>query len=74
MCPQIQNEELLRPSLWLTACSPFFSTTVKLHDRFYDKEEKVRTAVVKTVCEVAGENLDALPKTVRKMLVLIWFQ
>ena len=44
---------------------------VKLHDRFYDKEERVRMEVVKTVCEVAAENFDAIPKAV-SMFRVVW--
>ncbi len=37
---------------------------MKLHDRFYDKEERVRMEVVKSVCEVAAENFEVVPKIV----------
>lgn len=33
-----------------------------LHDRFYDKEERVRMEVIKAMCEVASENFEAVPK------------
>lgn len=36
----------------------------QLHDRFYDREERVRLEVVKTVCEAAADNFDAVPKQV----------
>lgn len=45
---------------------------MKLHDRFYDREERVRMEVVKTVCEAAAENFDAIPKTVRISSSCIW--
>ena len=43
---------------------------MKLHDRFYDKEERVRMEVVKAVCEVAAENFEIIPKIVRLSIVL----
>ncbi len=39
---------------------------MKLHERFYDREERVRMEVVKVVCEVANLNFEAVPKTVRQ--------
>ena len=44
------------------------TNTVKLHDRFYDREERVRMEVVKSVCEVAAENFEAIPKIVRALI------
>ena len=37
---------------------------MKLHDRFYDREERVRIEVVKAVCAAASENFEAIPKIV----------
>lgn len=48
-----------------------FFLSVKLHDRFYDKEERVRMEVVKSVCEVAAENFDAVPKIVSFVLKVL---
>lgn len=42
---------------------------VKLHDRFYDKEERVRMEVVKAVCAVGTDNFEAIPKIVRCLCV-----
>ena len=36
----------------------------KLHERFYDKEEKVRLEVVKAVCEAAADDFDSIPDMV----------
>ena len=38
--------------------------TLRLHERFYDREERVRLEVVKAVCEAAADNFDAVPKQV----------
>lgn len=38
--------------------------TDKLHERFYDKEEKVRLEVVKAVCEAASDDFDCIPEMV----------
>ena len=40
---------------------------MKLHERFYDKEERVRLEVVKAVCDVAAENFEVVRKEVRVM-------
>ena len=36
----------------------------KLHERFFDKDEKVRLGVVKVVCDAADENFTSVPKLV----------
>ena len=39
---------------------------LRLHERFYDREERVRLEVVKAVCEAAADSFDAVPKQVSK--------
>lgn len=36
----------------------------QLHDRFHDRDDKVRLEVVKAVCEAAADNLKAVPQLV----------
>lgn len=44
-------------------------TTLRLHERFYDREERVRLEVVKAVCEAAADNFDAVPKQVKSAII-----
>ena len=44
---------------------------MRLHERFYDREERVRMEVVKAVCEAAADNFDAVPKQVSDMFTVI---
>ena len=41
-----------------------------LHERFHDKEEKVRLEVVRAVCEAAAESIKIVPQMVRAQLGL----
>ena len=36
----------------------------KLHERWYDREDKVRLEVVRAVCEAAADNIQAVPQMV----------
>lgn len=58
--------ECVRYSKYFLVYHPHLTedATMRLHERFYDREERVRLEVVKAVCETAADNFDAVPKQV----------
>ena len=65
--------ECVRYSKYFLVCHAHLSedVTLRLHERFYDREERVRLEVVKAVCEAAADNFDAVPKQVRYTVAMV---
>lgn len=45
---------------------------LRLHERFYDREERVRLEVVKAVCEAATDNFDTIPQQVSVSIAYLY--
>ena len=65
MSPGIRVE-CVRYSKYFLVCHAHLreDAALHLHERFYDREERVRLEVVKAVCEAAADNFEAVPKQV----------
>ena len=65
--------ECIRYSKYFLVYHPHLVTEVQqhLHERFHDRDDKVRMESVKVVSEAAADNLTAVPQTVSSRAWLV---